>query len=188
MAERTQRRLQTMRAVQAVALEAFEQRGFDAVSVEEIALRARVGAATVYRHFGTKERLVLWDAYDPMLFEGITSRLGEGDAPFQAMVGAVCDALGTFYEHDQRLVLRRTDLAWRTPALRAAALTDLNDLREGLCRVLKHDVSNAFERELMAAVFVTMLDRCIDDWRKQRGRTPLATIVRRAAKVVAKLG
>lgn len=40
----------------------------------------------------------------------------------------------------------------------------------------------------MAAVFVTMLDRCIDDWRKNRARTPLATIVRRAAKVVAKLG
>lgn len=177
-----------MRQVQEVALEAFERRGFDAVSVEEIAQRAEVGTATVYRHFGTKERLVLWDAYDPMLFGGITARLIRGDAPFEAMVGAVCDALGAFYERDKRLVLRRTDLAWRTPALRTASLTDLNDLREGLCRVLKRAVSDSFERELMAAVFVTMLDRCIDEWRKGRARTPLATIVRRAAKVVAKLG
>jgi|JI10StandDraft_1071094.scaffolds.fasta_scaffold44514_3 AcrR family transcriptional regulator len=188
MTVRAQRRLRTMRQVQEVALEAFEQRGFDAVSVEEIAQRAEVGTATVYRHFGTKERLVLWDAYDPMLFEGIAARLKGGDAPFQAMAGAVCDALGSFYERDKRLVLRRTDLAWRTPALRTAALTDLNDLREGLCRVLKPEVTDAFERDLMAAVFVTMLDRCIDDWRKNRARTPLATIVRRAAKVVAKLG
>lgn len=177
-----------MRQVQEVALEAFEARGFEAVSVEEIAQRAEVGAATIYRHFGTKERLVLWDAYDPMLFEGITARLKRGDAPFAAMVGAVCDALGAFYERDRRLVLRRTQLAWRTPALRTAALTDLNDLREGLCRVLERAVADGFERELMAAVFVTMLDRCIDEWRKGRARTPLAVIVRRAAKVVAKLG
>jgi AcrR family transcriptional regulator len=177
-----------MRQVQEVALEAFEQEGFDAVSVEEIARRAEVGPATVYRHFGTKERLVLWDAYDPMLFEGIAARLQQGDAPFQAMVGAVNDALGTFYERDKRLVLRRTDLTWRTPALRTVALTDLNELREGLCRVLASAVSNPFERELMAAVFVTTLDRSIDEWRKSRARTPLATIVSRAAKVVAKLG
>lgn len=188
MTVREQQRLRTMRQVQLVALEAFEQRGFDAVSVEEIAQRAEVGTATVYRHFGTKERLVLWDAYDPMLFEGIAARLEAGDGPFEAMVRAVCDALGTFYERDERLVLRRTVLTWRTPALRSAALLDLNDLRQGLCTVLKRAVPDAFERELMAAVFVTMLDRCIDDWRKQRARTPLATIVRRAAKVVAKLG
>src|SRR5688572_5367592 len=33
-----------------------------------------VGVATVYRYFGTKERMVLWDEYDPMLLAHFDAR------------------------------------------------------------------------------------------------------------------
>lgn len=42
-----------------VAFELFGRKGFTATSVEEIAAAAEVGARTVYRHFPTKEALVL---------------------------------------------------------------------------------------------------------------------------------
>lgn len=187
MGLREDKRLASMRRVQEVALELFEARGFDDVSVEEVATRAGLGAASVYRHFGTKERLVLWDEYDPMLFEAIAERLPT-TPPFEAMVDAVCDALGTFYARDKVRVLRRTNLAWKTPALRAQGLSDLNALREGLARVLEREVPDRLERELHAAVFVAMLDRCIEAWRRDRARTPLVTLIRKAARVVAKLG
>ena len=176
-----------MRRVQEVALELFEARGFDDVSVEEVANRAGLGAASVYRHFGTKEQLVLWDEYDPMLFEAIAQRLPK-TPPFEAMVDAVCGALGTFYARDKVSLLRRTDLAWKTHALRARSLIDLNALREGLVEVLRRAVPDKLERELHASVLVAMLDRCIDAWRRDRARTPLVTLIRKAARVVAKLG
>ncbi|HEX3810387.1 MAG TPA: TetR/AcrR family transcriptional regulator [Rhizomicrobium sp.] len=42
----------------AAALDLFEARGFDAVAVPEIALKAGVATGTVYRYFATKEALV----------------------------------------------------------------------------------------------------------------------------------
>ncbi|HEX2592920.1 MAG TPA: TetR/AcrR family transcriptional regulator [Rhizomicrobium sp.] len=42
----------------AAALELFESRGFDGVSVPEIAAKAGVAVGTVYRYFETKEALV----------------------------------------------------------------------------------------------------------------------------------
>lgn len=188
MDRREAKRLETMRRVQDVALGLFEERGFDAVSVEEIAAAADVGAASIYRNFGTKERLVLWDEYDPLLFEGVTRALASGAPPFQAMVDAVCAGLGQFYRAERARVLRRTDLAVRTPALRAMAHTDLEQLRLGLVRALTPAVADRFERELTAAVFVTLLDRAIERWRHDRARTPLATCIRRGAKLVAAMG
>jgi AcrR family transcriptional regulator len=187
MGLREDKRLASMRRVQEAALELFEARGFEAVSVEEIAEAAGVGPASLYRHFGTKERLVLWDEYDPMLFETL-ARLLPSKRPFAAMVSAVSESLGSFYVQDRARILRRTNLAWKTPALRAQTLAELNGLREGLVEVLRRALPDRLERELHAAVFVTMLDRCIDEWRRSRGRTPLASLIERAARIVARLG
>ena len=64
--------------MQQVALDLFEQRGFAAVGVEEIARAAGVGPATVYRHFGSKERIVLWDDYDPLLLAFLLNPVRRG--------------------------------------------------------------------------------------------------------------
>ena len=72
---RARRKIEAMRRAQAAALDLFEARGYDGTTVEQIADAAEVGAATIYRAFGTKERIILWDEYDPLLFEAIAARL-----------------------------------------------------------------------------------------------------------------
>ena len=66
----------TREAIRAAAVELFVRHGFDAVSVEEVADAADVGASTVYRHFPTKEDLVL-------------GRLRDRQAEFADLVAAV---------------------------------------------------------------------------------------------------
>ena len=61
LGRRDRKRLANRDAIRSAALQLFMDRGFDAVSVEEVADAADVSASTVYRNFGTKEDLVLAD-------------------------------------------------------------------------------------------------------------------------------
>ncbi|MDP1824194.1 MAG: helix-turn-helix domain-containing protein [Archangium sp.] len=184
---RVLRRLEAMRRAQDAALDLFEARGFDAVTVDDVARAAGVGVASLFRNFGTKEQLVLWDEYDPLLFEAVAAHL-ETKPPLEAMSAGVRDALGSVYEKDRRRVLRRAELMAKTPALRLAGLANLQALRAGLNEVLAPKVKDPLERELLGAVFGATLEVSVERWRKERARRPLAVILREAFKGVARLG
>jgi AcrR family transcriptional regulator len=176
-----------MRHVQEVALGLFISRGFDAVTVEEVARAAEVGVASIFRNFGTKERLVLWDEYDPLLLGALEKQL-EKKAPLAALSASLEESLDEVYERDHRRVLRRSDLMAKTPALLAAARAELHSLREGLDGALRRHVPDAFERELTSAVFLATLEVSVERWRKERGRRPLRDVLREAFRHVARLG
>ncbi|MFJ3836600.1 TetR/AcrR family transcriptional regulator [Streptomyces sp. NPDC054904] len=56
---RESKKLRTRRQLAATALELFLERGFDAVSVADVAAAAEVSKPTLFRYFPTKEDLVL---------------------------------------------------------------------------------------------------------------------------------
>ena len=57
----------TRQFLQEHALRLFSERGFDGVTVEEVARTAGFSHMTFFRHFPTKEAVVLDDPYDPVL-------------------------------------------------------------------------------------------------------------------------
>jgi AcrR family transcriptional regulator len=169
-----------MRRVQAAALDLFEARGFAAVTIEEIAVAAEVGPATVYRNFGTKERIVLWDDYDPALFEAIAARLpGE---PVAAVLEALAAALGPIYARDRERLLRRSRLALAIPEVVAASAADMRALRSALAGLfVRHKAARAgIAADVLAAAIVGALDVAIEHWVRGSGQTPLVTLLRRA--------
>jgi AcrR family transcriptional regulator len=64
LGRRVRKRLETRNGLAAVALELFAERGFDAVTVNDIADRADVDPSTFYRHFGSKEAVIFSDLGD----------------------------------------------------------------------------------------------------------------------------
>jgi AcrR family transcriptional regulator len=64
LGRRDRKRLETRNGLAAVALELFAERGFDAVTVNDIADRADVDPSTFYRHFGSKEAVIFSDLGD----------------------------------------------------------------------------------------------------------------------------
>src|SRR4051812_38776518 len=59
-------RLQAMRVIQECALDLFDAKGFDSVTIAEVASAADVSPSSIYRYFGTKEGLLVTDEFDQM--------------------------------------------------------------------------------------------------------------------------
>ncbi|GAA2906859.1 TetR family transcriptional regulator [Streptosporangium fragile] len=81
-------RLKAMRTIQERALDLFDERGFGAVTIEEIAAAAEVSPSSVYRYFGTKEGIVVADEFDRMSPEALKDFLAPGD-PVGSLLRAV---------------------------------------------------------------------------------------------------
>lgn len=73
---RERKRQETRDRIAAAARALFAERGFDAVTVAQIAEAADVSEPTVYNHFATKEDLVLWrrGTFEADLVEAIRDR------------------------------------------------------------------------------------------------------------------
>ncbi|MEU6583681.1 TetR family transcriptional regulator [Nocardia sp. NPDC046763] len=72
------RKIEAMGRIQRVALELFDEHGYREVTVERVAGAAGVSPSSIYRYFGTKENLVLYDETDPKLLE-IVRTVGGGE-------------------------------------------------------------------------------------------------------------
>ncbi|WP_375767401.1 TetR/AcrR family transcriptional regulator [Archangium gephyra] len=186
---RARRRLEAMRRVQEVALDLFEERGYERVTVEEIAVKAEVGPATVYRNFGTKERLVLWDEYDPMLLSAISERLG-AQGPMEATREALVASLDEVYGEDRERILRRARLIEANPALEAATAADRAGLARALTAVFleKRACQSELEAEVLAGAIAGLLDAALHHWLRKKGRTPLRDVLRSAFDSLAEAG
>jgi AcrR family transcriptional regulator len=45
------------------------EQGYDETKIEQISAAVEISDSTIYRYFPTKEDLVLWDEFDPLLIE-----------------------------------------------------------------------------------------------------------------------
>jgi AcrR family transcriptional regulator len=83
---RDRKKAETRRSIAAVALQLFAERGFDAVTVADIAARADVSVKTVFNYFPTKEDLLLGDGEG---FDGEILRAIHARAPGEPVLEAV---------------------------------------------------------------------------------------------------
>ena len=164
-----------MTRVQTAALALFARRGFDAVSIEQIAAAADVGPATIYRNFGTKERIVLWDDYDPMLLAGVARELAAHDVLTAVRRGLVA-SLAEVYRRDRARILQRVRLVRATPALRRANDEDLRGLRAALAGLFveARRAADRMEADVLAGAIVAALEAGVEHWADQGGRLALS--------------
>ncbi|MBD0840393.1 MULTISPECIES: TetR/AcrR family transcriptional regulator [unclassified Streptomyces] len=117
--ERKKRRM--YEAVSDIAVRLFLEKGFEAVSVAEVAAAAEISKPTLFRYFPAKEDLVLYRIAD---HEGEAARVaGEGPTPLEALRRHFldglerCDPITGLNDHPQ--VLAFHSLLYGTPALMA---------------------------------------------------------------------
>ncbi len=113
---RETKRIATMKQIQGAAIELFDKHGFANTTVEEIAHRAGVGPATIYRHFETKERIIIWDEYDEGFMDAMHSLIAaEG---LTSALRALCKEVDDGMDDEQIQRIRaRNRLVETEPAL-----------------------------------------------------------------------
>jgi AcrR family transcriptional regulator len=154
---RERKKEQTRQKIAAVALRLFVERGFDAVTVNEIAETAEVAKATLFAYFPTKESLVLHGAGGDDL-AGITSERPPGQTFLEAL-RAHYRALAAVQVPAAELdaLVTRVRVIWESPALQAAANALLYQQRQELARVLAGEYGETAARLMAAQVAASML-------------------------------
>jgi AcrR family transcriptional regulator len=93
MGRRARRKLEVHATLRAVALRHFEERGFEATTVRDIAGEAGVSERTFYRYFETKEDVLLDEARSYLAaVEAFLERRPAGESPMAGLL-ALTDGL-----------------------------------------------------------------------------------------------
>jgi AcrR family transcriptional regulator len=155
MSLRERKKQQTLEALHGAALRLFDEQGFDATTVADIAAAADVSPATFFNYFPTKEAAVWGDA--PGAAEALRTRLRERDAgvPALAVVREWIEGLAGWLEPRVVVQLRLRD---QVPQVLAAHLQILDrierDVAAAVAVDLGADVGDPRPR-LVAAIAVT---------------------------------
>ncbi|MGW1958284.1 TetR family transcriptional regulator [Streptomyces sp. NPDC001920] len=175
--ERKKRRM--YRTVSDTAIRLFLEKGFDAVSVAEVAAAAEISKPTLFRYFPTKEDLVLYRFAD---HEDEAARVvREGPSPVAALrrhflAGLErCDPVTGLNDHPE--VLAYQSMLYGTPALAARLYGYLERSEAALAEAL-----GAGLEARLAAGQIIAVQRVLaqENWRRIAAGEPLAEVKRDA--------
>ncbi|MCX5036956.1 MULTISPECIES: TetR/AcrR family transcriptional regulator [Streptomyces] len=162
---RERKKQRMFRTLSDTAVELFLERGFDAVSVAEVAAAAEVSKPTLFRYFPAKEDLVLYRIAD---HEEEAARVAcRGPAPLDALrrhflAGLErCDPVTGLNDHPAVLAFHR--LLYGTPALVARMHTQLERSESALAGVLGGDLEARLAAGQIIAVQRVL---ALDNWRR----------------------
>jgi AcrR family transcriptional regulator len=177
---RERKRLSAMRTIQERALDLFDERGFDAVTIEEIAAAAEVSPSSVYRYFGTKEGLLVADEFDSMSQEAVADLIDVNDP-----VASLLQIVRRYEQTDvssgpqtAKSPWRRVRYFFQEPSVRLAAFAELDRASSRIAPLL---TGNGGMTETQARVAANALVfgyfAALEQWYVDGGVKPIATYV-----------
>lgn len=166
----------------------FDERGYDATTVDEIAEWAGTGRTTFFRHFGSKEAVIFPD-HDELLdqIRGRLTAAGRDARPVAVTEAARLVLLHYLEEGD--LAKARYRLTTTVPALRDRELAGMVQYQR-VFRTFIHEwlgggPETSLRAELMAAAVVTAHNHVLRAWLRGQTEHPLEDFDTAMAEVVA---
>jgi AcrR family transcriptional regulator len=178
---RERKKLRTEADLRAATLRLAVDRGFDQITIDDIAAEAEVSKTTFYRYFDSKEDALLGNQAEK------TSRLAEALAErpdSEPLLTAVRNAVMGFvnsYEHDRETSLATGRVIRATPSLAARNLEHQALWEATLAAFVAGRLDDDSDAELrsrvVAAIVVATLRSTIDHWRDTDGRDHLPDLL-----------
>jgi AcrR family transcriptional regulator len=171
-------------AIQEAALRLFEEQGYDDTTVEQIAASAEVSPSTVYRYFETKDEIVFWDRWDPVIAAALKNR-PPGEQPVDSLMELMEEMWPRMAVEDD-VMQRRVRLILREPALRSRMGDHFDSGVDLVIRILAERTGlDEYDLGLRVVVnsFMAALMVALTTWGREGG--DLLSLAKSAMSIVA---
>jgi AcrR family transcriptional regulator len=178
---RDRKRRAMMLRVQDAAFRAAFRAGYAGTTVEAVAAAADVSPSTVYRAFGTKEGIFLWDELELPAMELLEDELAHR-SPIAAAI-AVVEAIGALEFHVSDAEMReRLNLVLSEPGLRSSMNDEFRRFEGELAAMFAGGGEiDAVEARIVAAATVAAVLAAVEAWGSAKPPVPFAAAAADAA-------
>lgn len=157
------RSARTRERLLAAAVELFVRKGFDDTTVAEIAAAAGVTPMTFFRHFGSKEAVVLDDPYDPLMVAGVAAQ-PVWLPPLARAARGVRTAWERVPIEASGPVRERIRIVAASPALRGAMVTNTERSQAAVAARLVQDGTDPVDAAVAASAVLSALMTALLLW------------------------
>jgi AcrR family transcriptional regulator len=184
--ERNRRR--TASDLEQAALRLFIERGYDAVTIDDIASEAGVSRRTYFRYFATKEDALFSDQPERLveLRQALAAR--PADEPVLKAVREALLSMAGGYEDGKEYLLRRVTIMRGTPALVERALVYQRSWEDALSELVADRLGVEPLADLrpgvVAGATMSALRTAITLWLAQQGKPHLPTLAAEALDLI----
>lgn len=183
---RERKKAKTREAIQREATRLFQKQGYEETTIEQIAAAVEISPSTFFNYFKSKEDVVLYDAYDPMLLTLFQSR--PSDEPLSESVRAVLDQITGTLEDDREIILARSRLLLETPDLRAKLWSEVERAQTFFGVLLAERTGRApedFEFRVVAIALVAAMMEAATEWVRSEGRFKMGDLMKKALDAIS---
>jgi AcrR family transcriptional regulator len=183
--ERTKRAVQT--EIAAAAMRLFLDRGFEAVTMDEVARAAGVSRRSLFRYFGTKEDLVLGNLADVGEASAAILRDRPAGEPPWAALRAAFEVFVTSPDYSADWAFKIADMVHRTPSLRTRRLEKQLNWLDRMVPAIEARLTGpdaGLRAHAIVASALACLDAATETWLARDGRGDIAQLYDEAVAAV----
>ncbi|MCU0482937.1 MAG: TetR family transcriptional regulator [Chloroflexi bacterium] len=177
---RERKKVETRLALARAAMRLFEERGFAATTVDDIAAAANVSRRTFFRYFATKEEVFIVDPQGKLDALHVALADGPPGEPTIAALRRGIVALAAAY-FDPDLLQAEYRVAYREPGIAAAALAYQVRWEDALAQEVATDLGVDIDRDprprIVAHTTVAIMSAGVAAWFKDGGSGDLVQVV-----------
>ncbi len=185
---RERKKQQVRRRFQRIALELFDERGFEHVTVDDIAERAEISRSTFFRYFPTKEDVLIGRADEHLeeLRDAFVARAP--DEPVLRSLRHSLEALAASYEAERSDFVAMRRIAQDHPSILARGLEHQAAWEETFAELLADRLLDTagpgLRSRVVAGAVMAAIRVAIDEWLAEDGRRDLQALIGEAFEVL----